>query len=56
MVSIKKKRIGKQTYYYIEHTIRHKDKVQKKERYLGKKLPKNIEALKTTQTESRVQS
>jgi Fic family protein len=46
MVSIKKKRIGKQTYYYIEHAIRHNDKVQKKERYLGKKLPKNIEALK----------
>jgi Fic family protein len=46
MVSIKKKLIGKQTYYYLEHTFRHKGKVQKKERYLGKKLPKNIEELK----------
>nr|QNO52123.1 hypothetical protein GAKKPHMA_00029 [Methanosarcinales archaeon ANME-1 ERB6] len=46
MVSIKKKQIGKQTYYYLEHTIRHKDKIQKRGKYLGKKLPKNIEDMK----------
>ena len=46
MVSIKKKQIGKQTYYYLEHTVRHKGKIQKKGKYLGKKLPKNIEDMK----------
>ena len=46
MVSIKKKQIGKQTYYYLEHTIRHKGKIQKRGKYLGKKLPKNIEDMK----------
>jgi hypothetical protein len=43
MVTIKKKQIGKQTYYYLEHTFRHKGEIWKKERYLGKKLPENIE-------------
>ncbi len=46
MVSIKKKQIGKQTYYYLEHTVRHKGKIQKKGKYLGKKLPKNIDDMK----------
>ena len=48
MVTVKKKVIGKQTYYYLEHTIRHEGKIQKRERYIGKKRPKNIqiEALK----------
>ena len=46
MVSIKKKQIGKQTYYYLEHTVRHKGKIQKRGKYLGKKLPKNIEDMK----------
>ncbi len=46
MVSIKKKLIGKQTYYYLAYTFRHKGKIQKKEKYLGKKIPENIEAVK----------
>ncbi len=46
MVTIKKREIGKQTYYYLEHTIRKKSKVQIRELYLGKKIPKNIEELK----------
>ena len=46
MVSIKKKQIGKQTYYYLEHTVRHKGKIQKRGKYLGKTLPKNIEDMK----------
>lgn len=46
MVSIKKKLIGKQTYYYLEHTFRHKGKIRKKEKYLGKKIPENVEEVK----------
>ena len=48
MVTVKKKVIGKQTYYYLEHTIRHEGKIQKRDRYIGKKRPKNtqIEAMK----------
>jgi Fic family protein len=43
---LKKKQIGGQTYYYLEHSFRQQDKVQKKEIYLGKKVPKNIEEIK----------
>jgi len=46
MVNIKKKLIGKQIYYYLEHTFRHKGKIRKKEKYLGKKIPKNVEEVK----------
>lgn len=46
MVRIKKKVLGKQTYYYLEHTLREADKILKKEKYLGKCLPKNIEEVK----------
>jgi len=46
MVKIRKKVVGGQIYYYLEHSIRRKGKVQKKERYIGKKLPKNIEEIK----------
>lgn len=46
MVVVKKKTVGCQNYYYLEHSIREGKKVQKKEKYLGKKLPKNIEKIK----------
>jgi Fic family protein len=46
MVRIKKKVLGKQTYYYLEHTLREGDKIWKKEKYLGKRLSKNIEEVK----------
>ena len=46
MVAIRKKTIGKQIYYYLEHSFREKGRVEKKEKYLGKSLPKNIEELK----------
>ncbi len=48
MVTVKKKMIGSRTYYYLEHTIRKKGKVKKKELYLGKKIPKNIEEVKSS--------
>lgn len=46
MATIRKRNIGKQTYYYLEHTIRKDKKIEKREHYLGKQLPKNIEDLK----------
>lgn len=46
MVAIRKKTVGKQTYYYLEHSFREKGRVEKKEKYLGKTLPQNIEELK----------
>lgn len=46
MVSIKKKIIKKNAYYYLEHSFRKNGQVHKKEKYLGAKIPKNIEKLK----------
>ncbi len=46
MVSIKKKNISGRAYYYLEHSYRKNGQVHKKERYIGTKIPKNIEKLK----------
>ena len=46
MVSIKKKQISNKTYHYLQHTFRKNGKVIYKEKYLGEKLPKNIEKVK----------
>ncbi len=46
MVTIRKKTVGKQTYYYLEHSFRENGRVEKKEKYLGKTLPQNIKELK----------
>ena len=46
MVAIKKKMIKGQMYYYLEHSTRNGKKVQKKQIYLGKKIPNNIEDIK----------
>ncbi|MDE1844218.1 MAG: Fic family protein [Thaumarchaeota archaeon] len=47
MAAIRKKTVKGQTYYYLEHSYREGKKVQKKELYLGNKIPKNIEEIKT---------
>ena len=46
MVSLKKKTIRGNTYYYLKHSYRKNKQVYKKEKYLGTKIPKNIEKLK----------
>lgn len=46
MVSIRKRIIDDNEYYYLEHTLRFGKKVEKKELYLGKEIPKNIEEIK----------
>ncbi len=46
MVTIKKKMLKGQIYYYLEHSVRENGKVHPKIIYLGRKLPKNIEEIK----------
>jgi len=46
MASIKKKTVDGRTYYYLEQTIRAEGKVQTREKYLGTRLPENMEELK----------
>lgn len=46
MVTLKERHIGKQSYYYLEHSIRDGANMRKKEIYLGKSIPKDIENLK----------
>ncbi len=46
MARVRRKRLGKQSYYYLEHSTRDSGKVRKREIYLGKKLPQNVEQIK----------
>jgi Fic family protein len=46
MVSISKKNIEGKNYYYLEHSYRKNGRVDKKTKYLGKRIPKNIEEFK----------
>ena len=46
MVKLKKKILKGKSYYYLEHSTRKGKKVQKKELYLGTKIPTNIDELK----------
>jgi Fic family protein len=46
MVVVRKRKIGDQTYFYLEHSYRNGTKVEKKELYLGKELPKDIAKIK----------
>jgi len=46
MVTIRKKTVEGNEYYYLEHSFRKDGKVEKKELYLGKEIPKDIEKIK----------
>jgi len=46
MVTIRKKTVEGNEYYYLEHSFRKDGKVEKKELYLGKEVPKDIEKIK----------
>ena len=43
---IKKKLLKGKVYYYLEHSMRKGKKVQKKEQYIGREIPTNIEKIK----------
>lgn len=46
MVRVARRILKGKTYYYLEHTIRNKDKRTTKSKYLGNELPKNIDDIK----------
>ncbi len=46
MVSVRKKTISGQSYYYLEHSYRKSGSIIKKEKYLGKKVPNDLEEVK----------
>lgn len=46
MATIVKKTIRGNTYYYLVHTLRKGDKFTQKEKYLGRRVPKNVESIK----------
>jgi len=43
---IRQKIRGKRKYYYLEHSIRKKSRIIKKEKYLGTDIPKDIDKIK----------
>lgn len=47
MVRIKEKQISGNTYYYLEHSYKSKGKTLKKELYLGRSIPKEIDKIKS---------
>ena len=46
MATIKKRKIGKQSYYYVEHSFKLGKRVKVLSKYLGKKIPYNIDEIK----------
>jgi len=46
MVFVRKRQIKGKTYFYLEHTTKVRGKSVKKERYLGKRVPKDIAKIK----------
>jgi Fic family protein len=46
MVSIKEKKVGTKTYYYLQYTFRDNGRVNYREKYLGPQIPKDIEKVK----------
>ena len=46
MVTVKKKTRNGKEYYYLEHSIRIDKQIIKKEKYIGKKFPDNVEKQK----------
>lgn len=46
MPTIVKRTVKGVTYYYLEHTIRDKDRFSQKSKYLGKAIPKDIEKIR----------
>ena len=46
MVTIRKRRVGAREYFYLQHTLRTSKGVETRERYLGARLPANINEVK----------
>ena len=46
-MKIVKRKVKGNLYFYLEHHIREKNRIIKKQEYLGKKIPKNIDKIKS---------
>ena len=46
MARLRKRKIGNNQYYYLEHSYKEKGKVKVVSRYLGRKKPDNIKEIK----------
>lgn len=46
MVTIRKRHVGTREYFYLQHTLRTSEGVETRERYLGPRLPANIDEVK----------
>jgi Fic family protein len=46
VVTIRKRQVGTRQYFYLQHTLRTPKGVETRERYLGARLPANIDAVK----------
>lgn len=46
MVVVKKRRIGNKEYFYVKHAVRTPDGIETREKYLGPRLPSNIDEVK----------
>jgi len=46
MATIRKRKIGNTEFYYLEHSLKVNGRVEKKEKYLGKRIPKDISGIK----------
>lgn len=46
MVTVRKRLVGKRQYFYLQHTLRTGDGYEAREKYLGVKLPPNLEEVK----------
>ncbi|HUY70141.1 MAG TPA: Fic family protein [Candidatus Baltobacteraceae bacterium] len=47
MVRLRTRKVGNGTYYYLEHSLVINGKTTKRERYLGKSIPKDIERVRS---------
>jgi len=46
MVTVRKRQVGTREYFYLQHTLRTSKGVETRERYLGARLPANINEVK----------
>lgn len=46
MATVKTKVVGTKKYYYLQHTVRAAGRVESREKYLGTRLPKDLEAVR----------
>ncbi len=46
MVSVRKRVIAGRIYYYVQHSLRKNGRIEKREKYIGRNIPKSIHSIK----------